>query len=419
MRALADEVNIKAYYQPILALDSRMIIGYEVLGRVSCDHVVRSLGPYFTHPDVASEDQLRVDILVRKGAFAKIAQAGTETMLFINIKPSWMYQAVQQDKDFLTLRLLDTFGIDPHQIVIEITEDSFRGSASQLERFVDRYREKGCLIAIDDIGTGFSNMDRIVQVRPNIIKADINMMKKSAANYSYFGALRSFSMLAEQIGSSFLIEGVETVDDLRRAIAIGARYVQGFLFSPAASDFQTAERFSPIIEESMSQYRIHLLQNERGWAVFCQALVDALDLSEQGSFPLLPNQRYDELRLLADNYLTPLLSRLNAACTCTYICNPEGLQISSNFVHAGDQWIRKQQYQGINWCWRPHFVLSLLARSSGKLSSLSQMYIDLETKKNVRTFSLTLRNGALLFIDIDVSAVQNERPDGFLTTSES
>lgn len=402
-QALSDARNIKAYFQPILALDRREIIGYEVLGRIKCGERIQSLGPFFTNPDVSPEEQLRVDLQIRQDALAKLASSGHAAKLFINIKPSWMFYSRQSKEDSLTLKILDQYGIKPEQVVIEITEDSFTGSIKLLDRLVEKYRQKGCLIAIDDIGTGFSNMDRIVAMKPDIIKADIHMMKKSATNYNYYGALLSFSILAEQIGASFLIEGVETEEDLRRAIAIGARYVQGYLFSPAVADFQEDNSFAALMDQSMSAYRANLLQDEQSWELFCAQIMSDLKLAERPCFRRDARTTDQERSKSADSYIAELLPLLNWPCVCVYICDTDGLQISSNHELLADHtWEKQTEFYGINWSWRPNFISSMLACKGKRKGYLSRSYIDLISQRNTRTFSTMLANGTIFMIDINV-----------------
>ena len=116
-------------------------------------------------------EQIRVDRQLRELAFAKFSgSAPDQGMLFINLKPSWIFHTYATTGELPTLRLLDIYGIDPRRVVIEITEESFQEPMEQLRAVVDLYRNEGCLIAIDDVGSGCSNMDRIAQIQPQILE---------------------------------------------------------------------------------------------------------------------------------------------------------------------------------------------------------------------------------------------------------
>ena len=385
-----------ACYQPVLALDTRQIIGYEVLGRRQRAGRLDTLGPFFTDSRVPAADQIRIDRHIREQALAMLSRSDDTSLLFLNLKPSWMYQSFQETGELLTLRLLERYGVDPSRIVIEVTEEAFCGSMVSLGEVIDIYRQAGCQIAIDDVGTGFNNADRIAQVGPSLLKVDIHVMKKSASHSGYFGVLRSFSTLAEQIGASLLIEGVETREDLQRAVEIGARYVQGYLFAPAEPAFRAADSYSVLIEEELDAHRQRLYAVEHYWqsqSCLLQGLVDRTVGVADGSLP-------------ADTGIERLLDGLDDGCIRVYICEESGLQLSSNYRREETGWCRQTQYQGANWSWRPYFIASLLAMKRRGEAGVSLTYTDLETKMRIRSVSIQLGEGRVLFVDmLDPTAV--------------
>ncbi|WP_020618212.1 EAL domain-containing protein [Paenibacillus daejeonensis] len=390
------EQEAVACYQPVLALDTRQIVGYEVLGRRQRVGRLETLGPFFTDPRVPAADQIRIDRHIREQALATLSRTDDTSLLFLNLKPSWMYQSFQETGELLTLQLLKRYGVDPARIVIEVTEEAFRGSMVSLSEVIDVYRQAGCQIAIDDVGTGFNNADRIAQIGPSLLKVDIHVMKKSASHSGYFGVLRSFSTLAEQIGASLLIEGVETREDLQRAVEIGARYVQGYLFAPAEPAFRAADSYSVLIEEELHAHRQRLYSVEHYWqsqSCLLQELVDRTAGVADGSLP-------------DDTGIERLLDGLDDSCIRVYICQESGLQLSSNYRREETGWCRQTQYQGANWSWRPYFIASLLAMKRRGEAGVSLTYTDLETKMRIRSVSIQLGEGRVLFVDmLDPTAV--------------
>ncbi|MEK3884870.1 EAL domain-containing protein [Paenibacillus sp. PL2-23] len=386
------------YYQPIIALDTGRIIGYEVLARAVGEGTVRSLGPFFGNPSIPSDDHLTVDRIIREQAIARLGQEEDPPLLFINLKPGWIYNTGESG-ELYTLTLLERLGVDPRHIVIEITEESFGGSMEVLRLVVDRYRKKGCLIAIDDVGSGFSNMDRIAQLQPNLLKIDVHMVKRSATHNGYFGVLRSFSDLAEQIGASLLFEGVETRDDLERAIGSGARYVQGFFFAKAEANFQEPKRFSSIIENELKQYMKQYAVSEKLWHSQAELLVEQLLASvrplEDGADP--------------DLWIAQLLPRLHERCIRVYLCNEEGIQLSANYIRGGlGAWRRDDRFRDANWSWRPYFVPNVAQLHERRRSIVSKSYADLDTREWVRTVLIMARPGHILLADIqDTSSRQS------------
>ncbi|MFC5402593.1 EAL domain-containing protein [Cohnella soli] len=387
--------QLLTYFQPIIALETRSIVGYETLGRQVVEGAVRSLGPFFTDDSISVKEHVRVDRLLREQALAKLSTIKNPPMLFVNLKPSWIYEQYKLIGELHTLQLLEKYEIPPNRICIEITEGEFKGSMSELGEIINLYREAGCQIAIDDIGTGFSNFDRIAEIQPNLLKVDVLLMKKSANHNGYLGTLRSFSSLAEQIGASLLIEGVESEQDLKRAVQIGARYVQGYLFSPAVPEFYSADAFTSLIESELSNNRRRLRESISHWDDVGSALIDTLRLNDIGHTSELTEPD------LADRAIERLLPALDISCLRVYVCDNDGVQLSSNYMRTDREgWRVETQYRNADWSWRPYFVPHLSHEHSRVEARLSLRYSDLETHAWIRTVSIPLGPTVILLMDI-------------------
>lgn len=118
--------------------------------------------------------------MLREKAISTLAQSEGESLLFINLKPSWIYKIYKKSGILPTLQLVEKYGLDPSRVVIEVTEEEFHGKLDELSEIIDVYRKQGCRIAIDDIGSGYSNYDRIASFKPNILKIDLKLLKKAA-----------------------------------------------------------------------------------------------------------------------------------------------------------------------------------------------------------------------------------------------
>jgi EAL domain-containing protein (putative c-di-GMP-specific phosphodiesterase class I) len=392
------------YFQPILALDTRRIVGYEVLGRKVSQGVVQSLGPFFTDARVSVDDQMRIDRHIRRQAFDKLSRTTEQQpMLFVNLKPSWIQKAYARTGELPTLSYLESYKIDPGRIVLEITEDAYVGSMSEFREIVEIYRSKGCRIAIDDVGTGFSSADRIAQIQPDLLKVDIHMMKSSASHSGYLGVLRSFSTLAEQIGASLLIEGIETRDDLLRAIEIGARYVQGYLFAPAEADYRQPDAFSPLVEQGLEEHRRIVRASDAHWRDLGDKLVASMDA---GRFPFGRGSLGDAFELSPDDaewydgMIERLLPCMPESCIRVYLCRVDGMQLSSNYHYVGGTWTRESEYRGANWSWRPYFLSDLLQLRGASRATVSRPYADLDSRLWIRTISAAVSDKGILFMDI-------------------
>ncbi|MFD0672906.1 EAL domain-containing protein [Cohnella sp. GCM10027633] len=397
--------ELHAYFQPIIALETRGIVGYETLGRHAVDGTIRSLGPFFTDAGISVAEHVRVDRLLREQALGKLSAMADPPVLFLNLKPSWIYDQYVKTGELHTLQLLQKYGVDPRRICIEITEEEFTGSMSELNQIINLYRESGCQIAIDDVGSGFSNFDRIAQIQPNLLKIDIHLMKKSAVHQGYLGAMRSFSTLAEQMGASLLVEGVETRDDLRRAIQIGARYVQGYLFSPAVPGFIAPDAFTELIEAELADHRDRLRESQAHWDEVGTALIESVRRSdieqEMSRSPLAADRSVSaDPADQADDAIRAMLGSLDESCHRVFLCTNTGIQLSSNHDRShGGEWRVQKQYRNADWSWRPYFIPLLSRGKSRTEAMLSPRYSDLDTRKWIRTVSIPVGSEYILLID--------------------
>jgi EAL domain-containing protein (putative c-di-GMP-specific phosphodiesterase class I) len=102
---------------------------------------------------------------------------------------------------------------------------------------VARYREAGARIAIDDFGAGYSQLDRVLALQPDILKLDMRLFQAAALGGPSSDVVKALAQMAEKTGCWIIAEGVETEAQLNFALECGSRYVQGFLFARAQEAF--------------------------------------------------------------------------------------------------------------------------------------------------------------------------------------
>lgn len=381
--------EVRPFFQPILSLQTQEIIGYETLGRRIRKDIVESLGPFFKNPDIPEDVQLPIDRHLRERAIEQLASTQDESLLFINLKPSWIYRTYKRTGVLPTIELLRKYDINPARIVIEVTEEEFTGKLQELTQIVELYRQFGCIIAIDDVGSGFSNFDRIASLQPKILKIDLNILKKSAIHAGYKALMQSFSILSAQMGASLLVEGIETKQELHSALQVGARYVQGYLFSKAEPYLQHKDVFKPMLKEEMSLFSQGEFQRNR----HLSAIHQSLEALNQSAIRILTAEDADQL-------IEHTITTVTDNCIRIYICGEDGYQISSNYIRKEHAWSRDESYRGANWTWRPYFISNILMMNLQKQGILSQMYTDLDTSHQIQTYSCTLGEGYYLFLDL-------------------
>lgn len=231
LEGIIAEERVLVQFQEILSVRNHSVIGFEGLIRgLSPDG--RVIPPLFLF-DAARRHRLTLELdrLCREkvlASFRDILDRQKNDLLFLNLETSFLSSEVVGSGFFF--EQVVRHGIPPANVVIEFVE-SRTSDTDALIRFVDAYRSWGLNIALDDVGTGHSNFDRISLLRPNIIKVDRSIISGITGNYFQQEIFRSLANLSKSIGSLILAEGVETEEEILCCIEYGADLLQGFYFA--------------------------------------------------------------------------------------------------------------------------------------------------------------------------------------------
>jgi len=231
VRDIIENQCLVAYFQQIISVSRKMVIGIEGLIR-GVNSKINELIPAKELFDEANIEgvSLEFDRVCRSKIleeFRKIYTQDSEKLLFLNIDAAILEASIGSG---YLMNQVSQSGINPHNIVIEISEKSYLSSVA-LKKFADTYRQCGFMVALDDVGTGFSNMDRILLVRPDIIKIDHSLVKNINNDFYKQGVFKSLVILANKIGALVVAEGVETEEEAIHVLRLGGHMIQGFYFS--------------------------------------------------------------------------------------------------------------------------------------------------------------------------------------------
>jgi EAL domain-containing protein (putative c-di-GMP-specific phosphodiesterase class I) len=120
-------------------------------------------------------------------------------------------------------------GLVPNTVALEILESAL-SNVAQLEEFCRTARRLGFLLALDDVGMGYSNLARIPRLEPDILKIDRELVHGMSLSYHRREVFRSLLSLAHQIGALVIAEGIEDESDVRVGLTLGCDLFQGFYF---------------------------------------------------------------------------------------------------------------------------------------------------------------------------------------------
>lgn len=216
---------VTAVYQPIVELDTRRVVAYEALAR-------GPRGTSFESPDrlfaAAAERGLTtsLDWLCRAAALQGALEAGLgrSTKLFVNVEPSSLRSP--RPPELASLLELATSSLS---IVLEVTERSLLDDPAALVAALSRARAAGMGVAVDDLGADVASLALLPFIEPDVIKLDMWLIRQHATSQiaAIANAVRAD---AERRGATILAEGIETQEHLERALVLGAKLGQGWLF---------------------------------------------------------------------------------------------------------------------------------------------------------------------------------------------
>lgn len=132
--------------------------------------------------------------------------------------------------DFL-VGLTNKYNLDPSLLELEITESAYMSNFDQLIGVVDRLREKGFVVLMDDFGSGYSSLNMLKNVEVDILKIDMKFLDIDRQNQSKGSSiLEAIVRMARWLNYRIIAEGVETKEQMDFLLSIGCEYAQGYYF---------------------------------------------------------------------------------------------------------------------------------------------------------------------------------------------
>ncbi|MGB7484401.1 GGDEF domain-containing protein [Castellaniella ginsengisoli] len=229
--------ELSAVFQPILWMHDDMLLGYEGLIRGPQGSPLRTPDRLFEAARARSLD-IQVEHRACQVVIQRFAALNLPGRLFLNVSPMALLHAADGALDLIAL--LAEAGLNPDRLVIEITEQDQGGFWADLLPAVTRLRAKGVQFAIDDLGSGFSNLGRWLDLRPEFIKTDKMFTAGIQDDLLRQQILRSICDIAIIAGAVVVAEGVETLDELACVADLGVACAQGYYIErPVAQPYRT------------------------------------------------------------------------------------------------------------------------------------------------------------------------------------
>lgn len=220
------EQRVCTLFQPIFDLRSNRVFGYEALSRGPKPSPLHMPKQLF---DIARKHQrvLALETVCRETAIRQFLRLGIKERLFLNVDPMILMDAAFREGT--TIKLLKKLGLPLSRVVIELTEHTHIEDVGNLKQAVAHYRDMGFSIALDDIGTGYSNLQLMDELRPEYIKLDIYFTRKLTDDGVAREFVHAIANLARYTGCAVLAEGIESPEILCEVRKLGLDLAQGYL----------------------------------------------------------------------------------------------------------------------------------------------------------------------------------------------
>ena len=227
--AAIDKGEVWIAFQPQLDLKSRRIVGAEALARWT--HPEK--GPIAASEFVAAAEQhdrigKLTDFVLEKAvaAAASINKRGQDFRIAVNLSARLLV-----DRHFVmrVTALLARHGLDPKRLTLELTETAELVDSGDSLETLNRLRDLGIEVSIDDYGTGLSTLEYLKKVPASEIKIDQSFVKGLPDNRSDRLMVHSTIGLAHSLGRKVVAEGVEQSEVLDTLIDMGCDIAQGFI----------------------------------------------------------------------------------------------------------------------------------------------------------------------------------------------
>jgi len=223
-------VTLPVWFQPIVSLRTRQIVGAEALIRLRRPD--GQLLPPGEFVPIAEESGLVVPLgqHVLRTALSYLSAWGERLpYVSVNVSPRQLSEA-----DFvpmLTEELTRSGLQDRSRLVLEITETSLLQSSVDLRHRLEAIKDLGVRLALDDFGTGYSSLTWLQSVPADIVKLDRSFVAGLASDPDKAAIISAVLWLAKALGMSAIAEGVEDEEDAAMLARAECPAAQGFLFN--------------------------------------------------------------------------------------------------------------------------------------------------------------------------------------------
>jgi EAL domain-containing protein (putative c-di-GMP-specific phosphodiesterase class I) len=234
--------RIKTLFQPIIHGKTGEIYGYEALSRgVLEDGSIMNPEKLFSW---AKDMDLMffLDRICREISIRAASKHKINKKIFINFVPTAIYVPSLCLQS--TVKALEEENIPPEQVVFEVVESEKVVDFEHLNLILDYYKSRGVSTALDDIGSGYADIEALLKLKPDYMKIDMSIIRDIHIDEKKQRLLDKFIENGKKVGSMILAEGVETLDEYGYLQTKDIDLMQGYLFGKPEEVPATIIQFS-------------------------------------------------------------------------------------------------------------------------------------------------------------------------------
>jgi EAL domain-containing protein (putative c-di-GMP-specific phosphodiesterase class I) len=393
------DLTLFSAFQPIFSLSHMRAAGYEAVLRAH-DGLDRSVSPLDVYGrsarlgDLLALDRLALGLHLDN--FGRM-QCDRE-WLFLHIHATAL---TDQWQGAALLSEMRRAGLAPQRVVLQVLEPR-EADLKKMAEGIRFFRQSGFLVALDDFGAGHSNIDRIWQLDPDIVKLDRNMVFQASQRPSIARILPGLVSLLHEAGKLVLIKGVESEQEALIAMESNADFVQGAYFSRSVTTRVDAREARATVHDLLAIYRQRTEAREHADAARLAPYIRAF---QRVADRVCAGEGLDDV---CWNFLS-----LDDAARC-FLLDEDGQQIGRNVVSlAADASPRQARFlpmadaEGANWLRRPYFRNAINAPEQ---IQVTLPYLSINEANDCVTLSIAINidgRRCVLCGDID----WNRRPD--------
>ena len=234
LRRAIERQDFELYYQPIVALATGRIMGFEAL--VRWHHPEQGIVSPSKFVPIAEETGLIIPLgqWVLREACRQLKQwqdeYASEPPLTVSVNLSSRQFSQPSLINQIRQILIDT-GVDAHCLKLEITESAIMENTESAMDMLLQLKAMGIQLSVDDFGTGYSSLGYLYRFPMDVLKIDRSFVSRVDVDGEKLELVRTIITLAWNLGMDVVAEGVETTKQLAQLKALKCEYAQGYLFS--------------------------------------------------------------------------------------------------------------------------------------------------------------------------------------------